>query len=86
MTKHPEYEEFGFEWVDEMYPEDNSECAKTNCGYYYKDENESHPTCHWYAACPGDMAPCEYPDDDEPEWIDDDNGYDPYEGCFTWDC
>ena len=30
--KHPEYEEFGFEWVDEMYPtneedENMSECA-----------------------------------------------------------
>lgn len=27
--KHPEYEEFGFEWVDEMYP--------TN-----EEENENH--------------------------------------------
>lgn len=23
--KHPEYEEFGFEWVDEMYPTDDEE-------------------------------------------------------------
>ena len=23
--KHPEYEEFGFEWVDEMYPTDEKE-------------------------------------------------------------
>ncbi len=23
--KHPEYEEFGFEWVDEMYPTNEEE-------------------------------------------------------------
>lgn len=23
--KHPEYEEFGFEWVDEMYPMNEEE-------------------------------------------------------------
>lgn len=23
---------------------------------------------------------------DEPDDIDDDCGFDPYEGCFTWDC
>lgn len=23
---------------------------------------------------------------DEPDDIDDDMGFDPYEGCFTWDC
>ena len=23
--KHPEYEEFGFEWADEMYPMDDEE-------------------------------------------------------------
>ena len=25
-------------------------------------------------------------DDDEPDDIDDDCGFDPYEGCFTFDC
>jgi hypothetical protein len=24
--------------------------------------------------------------DDEPADIDDDCGFDPYEGCYTWDC
>lgn len=24
--------------------------------------------------------------DDEPDDIDSDCGFDPYEGCFTWDC
>lgn len=23
---------------------------------------------------------------DEPDNIDDDEGFDPYEGCYTWDC
>ena len=31
-----------------------------------------------------DEAPCSY--DDEPDDIDDDFGFDPYEGCFTYDC
>ena len=26
------------------------------------------------------------PEDDEPDDIDDDCGFDPYEGCFTYDC
>lgn len=26
------------------------------------------------------------PYDDEPVDIDSDEGFDPYEGCFTWDC
>lgn len=25
-------------------------------------------------------------EDDEPDWIDDDCGFDPYMGCFTGDC
>ena len=24
--------------------------------------------------------------DNEPDDIDDDTGFDPYEGCYTWDC
>jgi len=30
-------------------------------------------------------APCEY-DDYEPDDIDDDFGFDPYEGYYTYDC
>lgn len=55
--KHPEYEEFGFEWVDEMYPQNK------------QDEID--------AAIDEDWA--EYDDDLE-------MGFDPYEGCYTWDC
>jgi hypothetical protein len=41
------------------------------------------------------MAPCEYPDWGEDAWEADENdycepddeiGFDPYEGCYTWDC
>lgn len=68
----------------------------TECCYYWQDEDESRPRCHWEACCPGDMAPCEYdtletaddPEDwdDEPDFADDEMGFDPYEGCYTWDC
>lgn len=65
------------------------------CCYYWQDEDESRPRCHWEACCPGDMAPCEYdtletaddPEDwEEPDYADDEMGFDPYEGCYTWDC
>ena len=63
------------------------------CCYYWQDEDESRPRCHWEACCPGDMAPCEYetmetaddPEDWEESW-DEESGFDPYEGCYTWDC
>ena len=60
----------------------NSECAKCNCSYYWQDENESYPRCHFERMADWDIAPCEY----EPDDIDSDEGFDPYEGCFTWDC
>lgn len=59
-----------------------SECEKSNCGYYYQLPDEDYPRCHWKDD--GFPAPCEY--DDEPEDIDDDFGFDPYEGCYTYDC
>ena len=97
--KHPEYEEFGFEWVDEMYPtneeedENMSECAKRGCSYYWQDEDETYPRCHYED--PMFPAPCEYDTmetaDDPEDWEESDNwddetGFDPYEGCYTWDC
>lgn len=66
------------------------------CCYYWQDEDERRPYCHWEARCAGDTAPCEYetmetaddPEDwdDEPDFADDEMGFDPYEGCYTWDC
>lgn len=57
-----------------------SKCERMNCGYYYKGEDDDYPCCHCED---GDIVPCEY---DEPADIDDDCGFDPYEGCYTYDC
>lgn len=68
-----------------------SECEKMNCGYWYKEEGEDYPHCHY--PDDGTLAPCEYEDDwddydrdYEPDDIDYDCGFDPYLGCFTDDC
>ena len=61
-----------------------SECEKMNCGYWWKEEGEDYPRCHY--PDDGTPAPCEYDDDYEPEDIDDDFGFDPSEGCYTYDC
>lgn len=57
------------------------------CGYCCKGKDDAFP-CR---QCLGDgvPAPCESDDDiwgDEPDDIDDDCGFDPYEGCYTYDC
>lgn len=33
-------------------------CA--DCCYFWKEENESCPSCHWEPRAPGDMTPCDY--------------------------
>lgn len=38
-----------------------------NCGYFWQEEHEERPTCHWQERCPGDIAPCEEDDYLEPE-------------------
>lgn len=54
-------------------------CAECNlCGY----NEDGFPCC---LADPRWPAPCEY-DDYEPDDINDDCGFDPYEGCYTYDC
>lgn len=59
-------------------------CANSNCGYYWKDADDDYPCCHFDGF---GKAPCEEDDwDDEPYDIDDDSGFDPYEGCYTYDC
>lgn len=57
-------------------------CKDSNCGYYWKENDEDYPRCHFNTI---GNAPCEE-DDYEPENIDDDFGFDPYEGCYTYDC
>lgn len=39
-----------------------SRCADSNCGYYWLEQGELYPRCHY--PDDGSMAPCEY--DDEP--------------------
>ena len=70
-----------------------SECEKRNCSYYWRDEDEAYPCCHYDD--PRFPAPCEEDDEDceddfyVEEYESDDNlemGFDPYEGGYTWDC
>ena len=35
-------------------------CA--DCAYYWKEDYEDRPQCHWESRCPGDMAPCDEED------------------------
>ena len=70
-----------------------SECEKRNCSYYWRDEDEAYPCCHYND--PRFPAPCE---EDDEDWEDDsyveeyesdddlEMGFDPYEGGYTWDC
>lgn len=57
-------------------------CEAINCGYFWQEEWEDFPTCHY----PYDdgYAPCEL--EEQLLAIDDDCGFDPYEGCYTYDC
>ena len=56
-------------------------CAE--CNLWGADYYGDIPYCH---ADPNWPAPCEYEEDYEPDDIDDDFGFDPYEGCYTYDC
>lgn len=38
-------------------------CDKINCGYYYQDEEDDFPCCHYNDPWP--PAPCEYDDVEE---------------------
>ena len=42
--------------------EEMSECAISNCGYYWQDEDEDYPRCHFDGF---GKAPCEEDDWDE---------------------
>ena len=62
--------------IDTMNP-----CELTNCGYYYQEEGEEYPRCHY--SDDRFPAPCEEETYEEPY---DECGFDPYEGCYTYDC
>lgn len=47
-------------------------CADSNCGYYWQDAGEDHPSCHYPSDSPF-PAPCEEDDwDAEPAEEDED--------------
>lgn len=56
-----------------------------NCGYWWQDEDEDYPSCHFDHDSPW-PAPCEYDGEEDDTDIDDDFGFDPFEGCYTYDC
>lgn len=35
-----------------------TECK--DCCYYWKEDHEDYPHCHWCYRCPDDIPPCEY--------------------------
>lgn len=37
-------------------------CEKINCGYWWKDDDEGYPCCHYDG--PDGWAPCEIDDED----------------------
>lgn len=59
--------------------------ACIDCCYFWREEGEESRCCHWEPRCPGDIPPCE--EEEEEDVYDDlEMGFDPYEGCYTWDC
>lgn len=60
-------------------------CA--DCCYFWREEDETFQSCHWEPRCPGDVPPCE--EEEEEDVYEDEEletGFDPYEGCYTYDC
>lgn len=56
--------------------------------YDWDDDTNACDLSEYYVDT-GDEVPegwDEEPGDIEPDDIDSDMGFDPYEGCFTWDC
>ena len=59
-------------------------CAE--CNLWGADHYGEIPYCH---ADPNWPAPCEYDEDDYEDDYEgdfDEMGFDPYEGCYTFDC
>lgn len=56
-----------------------------DCCYFWREEGEESRCCHWEPRCPGDIPPCEE-EEEEDVYEDLEMGFDPYEGCYTWDC
>ena len=59
-------------------------CELMNCGYYWQEEGEDYPSCHY--SDDRFPAPCEEETYEELYDDYDECGFDPYEGCYTYDC
>ena len=59
--------------------------CKDNCGYWWQDDDEDYPRCHFEYDSPW-PAPCEYDGEEDDTDCDYDAGFDLYEGCYTYDC
>ena len=57
-----------------------------DCCYFWREEGEESRCCHWEPRCPGDIPPCGEEEGEEDVYEDLETGFDPYEGCYTWDC
>ena len=58
-----------------------------DCYYLWREADEESLRCHWEPRCPGDFPPCE--EEEEEDMYEDEEletGFDPYEGCYTYDC
>ena len=65
------------------------EMVKEAAAWYDLDDDTNAVGYDEYYTETDDDVPDDWegnPYDDEPADIDDDCGFDPYEGCFTWDC
>jgi hypothetical protein len=63
-----------------------TKCERLNCRYRYYINGDPTPQCGFPDAAPY-LAPCEEEDYETPDWNEvDETGFDPYEGCYTYDC
>lgn len=70
----------------ELMTYDEMVCEASNL-YDLDDDTNACDLLEYYEDT-GDEVPEDWNEwrDNEPDDIDDDMGFDPYEGCYTWDC
>lgn len=66
------------------------EAWKQGAEWYDLDDDTNALTFSEYYEMTDDDVPADWDEwragNDEPSDIDSDEGFDPYEGCYTWDC
>lgn len=57
-------EETAYEkYISKREKEENEMTCK-DCPYFWKEEDESYPSCKWTIRCPDDIPPCEEDEED----------------------